>query len=314
MKNKILLCLSLIALTLSVSGCNNQKSSIAFGNDKEHDSLNSYISEVTKWNLSKSDFKTGSFSENPIDGYDTSETIKGIEDEINVTYKFDDDDKLISSELKFHANDSQPSAKLLNEVMPTLDENFSLELNKITNQLIGENTYSKLDDDQKGLETLTSNVENKAENVEYLAYYNGDDFEKIVLDVFINDGSMSETSNDAYVILTITNDSEDDILTDEYFYEGAEYEESSSDSYDYSSFYDFETSDDEYVSATYKIGEDLEAGEYKLEASSDGGSYYVSNDSNFEKIVANDSFDTQTYVTVKDGQYLKIFDSKIINN
>lgn len=314
MKKKIMLFFYMSILSLSLLGCTKRGVDVAFGDNKEHDSLNSYIEEVTKWDLSEEDCENSNFSKNPIEGYDSSETIKGIDDKIDITYKFDDNGNLISSELKFQATNSQKSKDLLEEIIPSLEENFSLELNKITNQLVGEDTYGKLDDDQEALKTLKSNIQNKAENIEYLAYYNGDDFEKIVLDIFINDGSMSENLDDAYVILTITNDSDDQVLTDEFFYEGSEYEESSSDSYDYSSFYDSETSDDEYVSATYKIGEDLEAGEYKLEASSDGGSYYVSNDSNFEKIVANDSFDTQTYVTVKDGQYLKIFDSKIINN
>lgn len=318
MKKKVLLFFYMSILSLSLLGCTKQGADVAFGDNKEHDSLNSYIEEVTKWNLPEEDCENSNFSKNPIEGYDSSETIKGIDDKIDITYKFDDNGNLISSELKFQATDSQTSKDLLEEIIPSLEKNFSLELNKITNQLVGEDTYHKLDDDQEALKTLKSNIKNKAENVEYLAYYNGDDFEKIVLDIFINDGSMSENLDDAYVIMTITNDSDDQVLTDEYFYEGSEYEESSSDSYDYNSFDDYDdyedSDNDDYVSATYKIGEDLEAGEYKLEASSDGGSYYVSNDSNFEKIVANDSFDTQTYVTVKNGQYLKIFDAKIINN
>lgn len=56
----------------------------------------------------------------------------------------------------------------------------------------------------------------------------------------------------------------------------------------------------------YKVGYDLPAGEYKLEATSDYGGYYAIYDKPLGKgkIKSNDNFDNKKYVKVKDGQYL----------
>ncbi len=67
----------------------------------------------------------------------------------------------------------------------------------------------------------------------------------------------------------------------------------------------------------FKIGTHLPAGEYKLEADDNitGYGYYeVSSDSShvLSSIVSNDNFEGNTYVTVSDGQYLKISSAKII--
>lgn len=57
----------------------------------------------------------------------------------------------------------------------------------------------------------------------------------------------------------------------------------------------------------YKVGVDLPAGEYQL--STDGQGYAeVSKDSQhiMDSILSNDNFSGQKYITVKDGQYLKL--------
>jgi len=63
----------------------------------------------------------------------------------------------------------------------------------------------------------------------------------------------------------------------------------------------------------YKVGVDLPAGEHKI--SGDGGMSYVevSNDSShgMGSIISNDNFSGETYITVKDGQYLKLNGAKI---
>lgn len=61
-------------------------------------------------------------------------------------------------------------------------------------------------------------------------------------------------------------------------------------------------------SGTYKVGSDIEAGEYKLTCTSSVGAYWeVTNSSSPDAdIVGNDNFDGSTYVTVNDGQYLKL--------
>lgn len=59
---------------------------------------------------------------------------------------------------------------------------------------------------------------------------------------------------------------------------------------------------------TYRVGTDIEAGEYKLTATSDIPGYWeVTNSSAPDAdIVGNDNFEGTAYVTVTDGQYLKL--------
>ena len=58
----------------------------------------------------------------------------------------------------------------------------------------------------------------------------------------------------------------------------------------------------------YKIGKYISAGEYKLKATSGDGYYCIYSNSRQDYIVANNIFDGETYVTVSDGQYLKLQD------
>lgn len=61
----------------------------------------------------------------------------------------------------------------------------------------------------------------------------------------------------------------------------------------------------------FKIGVHLPAGEYKLIADEAGGYYCVYNDNRQQDIESNDNFSGQSYVTVKDGQYLVLLRCKI---
>lgn len=57
----------------------------------------------------------------------------------------------------------------------------------------------------------------------------------------------------------------------------------------------------------YKVGVDIEAGEYKV--TPDGSGYYEVDSSSagtLDVIVANENFSSDVYVTVADGQYLKL--------
>ena len=58
----------------------------------------------------------------------------------------------------------------------------------------------------------------------------------------------------------------------------------------------------------YKVGEDIPAGEYQVEASSGLGYIEVSSDSRhqIEGIITNDNFEGNKYITVQDGQYLTL--------
>ncbi len=65
---------------------------------------------------------------------------------------------------------------------------------------------------------------------------------------------------------------------------------------------------------TFRVGTDIEAGEYKLECTeAEYSGYYCVYDSSDPEadIVGNDSFDGQAYVTVTDGQYLQLSFCKI---
>lgn len=61
----------------------------------------------------------------------------------------------------------------------------------------------------------------------------------------------------------------------------------------------------------YKVGRDIKAGEYKLNAVKDGY-YEITNDSEHTSIVDNEIFTGDKYVTVKDGQYLTLSNSACI--
>lgn len=66
-----------------------------------------------------------------------------------------------------------------------------------------------------------------------------------------------------------------------------------------------------YSSGTYKVGTDIPAGEYKVYATSrDGtGTVFVSKTSNYRDIsnmVHHEIFNNHTYVTVSEGQYLRV--------
>jgi hypothetical protein len=62
-----------------------------------------------------------------------------------------------------------------------------------------------------------------------------------------------------------------------------------------------------------KVGYDIDPGEYKLEAANGSGYYCIYNDSRHQEIVANDMFETTSYVTVQNGQYLVLSRCRIIN-
>lgn len=66
--------------------------------------------------------------------------------------------------------------------------------------------------------------------------------------------------------------------------------------------------DGKYPEGMYKVGRDIIAGEYKVV--SDGGTSYleVATDSSgvLESIVTNDNFTGEKYITIQDGQYIKL--------
>jgi len=76
-----------------------------------------------------------------------------------------------------------------------------------------------------------------------------------------------------------------------------------------------EPEDGVYADGMYKVGEDIPAGEYQiiLDNAIDMGYYEVASDSSHQlgSIVTNENVQADTYLTVSDGQYLKLQDVKI---
>lgn len=63
----------------------------------------------------------------------------------------------------------------------------------------------------------------------------------------------------------------------------------------------------------YKVGVDIDAGEYKV--TPDGNGYYEVDSSSagtLDAIVANENFSSDVYVTVADGQYLKLSGATLV--
>ena len=65
-------------------------------------------------------------------------------------------------------------------------------------------------------------------------------------------------------------------------------------------------------SGTYKVGVDIEAGEYFIECTSYNCYVQLSSDSKgtLDSIIANDNISTHTYITVRDGEYLTVTGGK----
>ncbi len=62
-----------------------------------------------------------------------------------------------------------------------------------------------------------------------------------------------------------------------------------------------------YSSGKYKVGVDIPAGEYFLQAASAYGGYMsINSDSNGDDILENENFNTHHYITIQDGQYLEL--------
>lgn len=105
----------------------------------------------------------------------------------------------------------------------------------------------------------------------------------------------------------------DDILFNENFEynsiitinDGEYLELSSSLAYPFEEWCSQNTLDTTKEGSMYKIGVNLPAGEYRLDATADRGGYYcIYPDSRQQDILSNDNFEGQAYVSVSDGQYL----------
>lgn len=62
----------------------------------------------------------------------------------------------------------------------------------------------------------------------------------------------------------------------------------------------------------FRVGVDIEPGEYKLKSYDDYGYYCVYPDARHEDIIKNNIFTTSAYVTVSNGQYLELSNCRIV--
>ncbi len=76
----------------------------------------------------------------------------------------------------------------------------------------------------------------------------------------------------------------------------------------------YEIVDGKYISGMYKVGVDIPAGEYKVISDSDSYGYFERN-SNSEhslyRIIANDNFENNKYVTINEGEYFTLSNAYI---
>jgi hypothetical protein len=74
--------------------------------------------------------------------------------------------------------------------------------------------------------------------------------------------------------------------------------------------------DGRYDEGMYKVGKDIDPGEYKLIPDKNSVSSYVevSKDSKgiLDSIISNDNFETEKYITISEGQYIKLVSCHII--
>lgn len=69
-----------------------------------------------------------------------------------------------------------------------------------------------------------------------------------------------------------------------------------------------------YSESMYKVGSDIDAGEYFIYSASSVGTYMeVSEDSSGDSIIHNENFDTFIFVTVEDGQYFTVKRGEFVN-
>lgn len=63
-----------------------------------------------------------------------------------------------------------------------------------------------------------------------------------------------------------------------------------------------------YKGGQYKVGVDIPAGEYFIlvQSTKSSGYFCVSSDANGKDIIFNDNFDTNSIITISDGQYLEL--------
>lgn len=257
MKKKILIAIVLALSLFTLTGC--RKNETTFGDGTKHENLLAYIHDLTDWNLEGKDLKNSSFSQSGYD-YRSEEKIDGISDNVSITYNTKKGKEVDKADLSFEVKSKEEAIKVIGKILDELNQNYYISSQKIRNYQISndddDHNYDKLTNDEDLTTLITTKIQNK-EKIEIETYYNPTDssFEKIYFDIAINDGTLSESYDDAYIHLKIINDPKDFAIdTEDYYGDGnsTTYEE------DYS---DDDSSSDDYYDDDETTEQQVTAGE-----------------------------------------------------
>lgn len=77
-------------------------------------------------------------------------------------------------------------------------------------------------------------------------------------------------------------------------------------------FYDYYTVNTDNDGVMLKVGLDIPAGEYKIDAANGSGYFCIYGDSRHDDIISNDNFNGTRYITVNEGEYLLLSRCKLV--
>ncbi|MBS7008406.1 Ltp family lipoprotein [Anaerostipes sp.] len=255
MKKRTLIAIFLTLSLIILTSC--RKNETVFGDGASHKDLLSYIHDLTDWDLEGDDLKNSSFSHRGYD-YSSDEKIESISDNVSITYETKKGKEIINAVLDFEVKSKEEAIEVIGKIIDELGQNYSISSQKIRNYEISNEeddyNYDKLSNDEDLTTLITNKIESK-DKIVIEAYYNPSDssFEKILLDIAFNDGTLSENYNDAYIHLKIKNDPNDsEIATENYYGDGnsTTYEEDySDDDTSLNDYYDDEETTEQQVTA-----------------------------------------------------------------
>ncbi len=186
---------------------------------------------------------------------------------------------------------STSSPASINEVAPQTTSQTSVE--------------ASIPEAQKTIEVEDSTSSNFQKMYEAGTYKVGTDFEAGPYILLADDGGYFSVSSDANGNDILFNDNFDFNALIE-VKDGEFIKLSRCVAVDMEEFYLSNTVSIEQNGGTFRVGFDIQPGEYKLTADSDRGYYCIYEDLRQDAIIANDNFDKSTYVELKEGQYILI--------
>lgn len=186
------------------------------------------------------------------------------------------------------------------------------EENQTNNEANVEEPSNQPDEDEN---TNNENTEGTADAIEPGTYKVGEDIPAGEYIVFADGMGYIESASDSTGQLEsiIFNDN---LMNDAHTYvtieDGEYFKLQGAEMYPVDSAPTVEPADGVYRDGMYKVGTDIPAGEYKVILDSDIGMGYIEVSKNsrhtLDSIITNDNLQADSYITVEDGQYLKLQD------